>query len=266
VLVERASGVERAPTGTGTLVRCRLAGTGPDRLLAEAAAADQVLAEDASARSWLAAAGITVSPARSAPSCLAAGGRVLAVASGETTDLGQLLAAAGTVEVLGLPAELAVSAAATDRSTTVQAGPLALKELPALAAANPAAALVFRCPADRLPQLLTDLGRTHSGLVLASPDDPERPMRGDLSTLALPERGELICRAAGLPTMTSGRPIDPATLVRRLLAESVTPRSIALAVATLPGWSRRSAYEFVLGISQEPSTSSGESPASSRSD
>jgi hypothetical protein len=247
LLAEPAAG-----PATGTLVRCRLAGVGPDRLLAEATAADLVLAEDAAARSWLGSAGITVAASAAAPSCLAAGGRVLAVAAGAGNDLSAVLAAAGTVEVLGLPAELAVSAAAPDRSAVLHAEGVRWRELPALAAAHPALALTFRCPAGRLPQLLAELGRDRAGLVLAPVDDPERPVRGELASLALPERAELACRVAGLPTVAGGPAIEPAALVRRLLSQSVTPRTVALAVAALPGWSRRSAYEFVLALSSQP--------------
>jgi hypothetical protein len=255
--------VERAVGPVGVLVRCRLAGTGPDRVLAEAAAADLVLAEDAAARSWLASAGLPASPASAgstadAASRLAAGGRVLAVAAGDGTDLTGLLLAAGSVEVLGLPAELAVSAAAADRSAVLHADGVRPRELPALAAAHPSLALAFRCPADRLRRLLAELGRTTADLVLAPVDDPERPIRGQLAELALldqplalPHRAELACRVAGLAQPAGGPPIEPAALVRQLLAQSVSPRTVALAVAALPGWSRRSAYELVLALSGE---------------
>jgi hypothetical protein len=263
--VERAAG----PIGTGPggiLVRCRLAGTGPDRVLAEVAAADLVLAEDAPARSWLASAGIPTGTASaggtasvSAASRLAAGGRVLAVAGGAGTDVTELLAVAGAVEVLGLPAELAVSAAAADGAAVLHADGVRLRELPALAAAHPSLALAFRCPAERLPRLLAELGRGTADLVVVPVDDPERPLRGQLSELTLPERfelalprrGELACRVAGLAQLAGGPAIEPAALVRELLGQSVTPRTVALAVAALPGWSRRSAYEFVLALSAE---------------
>lgn len=252
--------VERAadPIGTGpigTLVRCRLAGTGPDRVLAETAAADLVLAEDAAARSWLDSAGIPASTGSAAStdaaSRLAAGGRVLAIAAGGGTDLTGLLAVAGAVEVLGLPAELAVSAAAADGSAVLHADGVRPRELPALAAAHPSLALAFRCPAERLPRLLAELGRGSADLVLAPVDDPERPLRGRSAELALPDRGELACRVAGLAQPAGGPVIEPAALVRQLLGQSVTPRTVALAVAALPGWSRRSAYEFVLALSGE---------------
>lgn len=261
LLAEPAAG----PAG-GTVVRCRLAGSGPDRVRAELAAADLVLAEDDAAQDWLASAGITGSSGLTAPSenvaaCLADGGRVLAVAAGDGTDLTELLAAAGAVEVLGAPAELAVSAAAADRSAVLQAAGIRLRELPALAAAHPALALAFRCPAERLPRLLAELDRDQATVIVAPVDNPERPIRAELKDqalpyqLALPRRGELACRVAGLGQPADGPAIEPAALVRQLLAQSVTPRTVALAVAALPGWSRRSAYEFVLAISGESASS-----------
>jgi len=160
------------------------------------------------------------------------------------------------VEVLGLPAELAVSAAAADGSAVLHADGVRLRELPALAAAHPSLALAFRCPAERLPRLLAELGRGAADLVVVPVDDPERPLRGRLSepTLAerfMPRRGELACRVAGLAQPAAGPAIEPAALVRELLGQSVTPGTVALAVAALPGWSRRSAYEFVLARSAE---------------
>jgi hypothetical protein len=248
VLIERRA----SPLG-GTLVRCFRPGVAPDRLVAEAAAADAVIAEDPSCRSWLSSIGIASQAAswtESAAACLADGGRVLAVT--DSAGAGSvLLAAAGAVEVLGLPAEAAVSAAAADRSPVLQAGHLASRGLPALAGANPSAALVIRCPAEQLPGLLANLGRESAQLVLVSAADPERPVRGSLCQLPLPDRGEVVCRVAGLPDTAPAAPVEPRALVRELLAQSVTPRTVALAVAGLPGWSRRSAYEFVLAVAAE---------------
>ncbi len=262
VLVERDSG-----PADGTLVRCRVAGTGPDRLLAEIDAADLVLIEDAAARSWLASAGIPVPAGKAAQlsavqACLAGGGRLLAIAAGDGADPSEPLAAAGSVEVLGLPAGQAVSAAAPDRSPALDAAGVRLRELPALAAAYPALALVFRCPAERLAGLLAELGRHRAAVTVARMDDPERPLRAELDDLALPgwlelpRRGELACRVAGIGPPAGGPAIEPAELVRQLLGRAVTPRTVALAVAALPGWSRRSAYEFVLALSGDPSVSS----------
>lgn len=242
VLAERAPG----PAG-GTLVRCRAAGIDLGRLRAEAAAADLVLVTDPAARPWLAAAGVRAVSPGAAPSCLADGGRVLAVGGHQPADLGSLLAAAEAVEVLGVPAEQAVTAAAPDRAV-LHAAAAPLRELPVLAAANPAMPLVVRCPAARLPRLLADCDRGGSVLVLAPLDDPERPRRGLLADLPLPERGDVACWVAARPGAVQAAAIDPAALVRQLHEQSVTPRTIALAVAALPGWSRRSAYEFVLAI------------------
>ena len=257
------------PTGgSATLVRCRLAGVAPDRLLAEAAAADLVLAEDPAARSWLTStlgsagvAALPLSAISAAAVGLAAGGRVLAVAANESTDLTELLRIASNVEVLGLPAELAVSAVAPGHSPTLHAERVRWRELPVLATAHPALALTFRCPAERLPRVLAELHRDRADIVWAPVSDPERPVRGKVADFAsppespagfaLPDRGELACWVAGLPSVADGPTIEAAALVRELLAQSVTPRTIALAVAALPGWSRRSAYEFVLALSEE---------------
>ncbi len=247
VLVERAPG----PAG-GTLVRCRAAGIDLGRLRAEAAAAELVLVTDPAARPWLAAAGIDAASPGSAASRLSGGGRVLAVDGNQPADLGSLLAAAETVEVLGVPAEHAVLAAAPGGATAVlHGGGVPPRELPVLAAANPALPLVVRCPAGRLARLLADCDRAGSQLVLAPLDDPERPHRGRLADLPLPDRGDVACWVAARPGAEQAAVIDPAALVRQLHVQSVTPRTIALAVAALPGWSRRSAYEFVLALTDE---------------
>jgi hypothetical protein len=133
----------------------------------------------------------------------------------------------------------------------LQAGRLNSKALPALAAADPSVAMVVRCPAERLRTLLADLGRESAQLVLVPVDDPEHPVRSSLSELTLPERGDVVCRVAGLPGSAPAATLDPRALVRELLGQSVTPRTIALAMAALPSWSRRSAYEFVLAVAAE---------------
>jgi hypothetical protein len=249
VLIERRPG----PPG-GTLLRSFRPGVPVDRLLAEAAAADLVLAEDPPSSGWLSSIGIAsvgLASAGPAAACLAGGGRVLTISESTSADGTALLAAAGEVEVLGLPAEAAVAAAAGDRSPVLQTDRLNPRALPALAAANPSVALVIRCPAERLPTLLADLGRASAQLVLVPADDPERPVRGSLSEITPPDRGEVVCRVAALPGPVPAAIVEPRALVRELLGQSVTPRTIALAVAALPGWSRRSAYEFVLAVAAE---------------
>jgi len=244
VTVERAAG----PAG-GTLVRLQAQPGAGARLRAEAAAADLVVAEDAPGRA-LAGDLVTGRPPEAA-AVLAGGGRVLAVGATGEADLSGPLAAAARVEVLGLPAEAAVSAAAADRQPALVATRLTARELAPLAGGQPGLAVVLRCPAAELPKVLATLGRDRTELVVVTPDDPERPVRGRLSEIGLPDRGELVCRAAGRPDAGQQAAIDPVALVRELLAQAVTPRSVALAVAALPGWSRRTAYAFVLSLSGE---------------
>ena len=124
-----------------------------------------------------------------------------------------------------------------------------------LAAANPAAALVLRCPADELAGLLGRLDRPGASVVVAPVDNPERPVHTRLAELAVTGRDEVICRVGGNPPAIGLPPVEPARLVRELLAQSVTPRTVALALAALPGWSRRSAYQFVLSLSGGDSAS-----------
>jgi hypothetical protein len=104
--------------------------------------------------------------------------------------------------------------------------------------------VVFRSAAAELPTVLAGLGRGDAALVLATAGG-ERPQRGRQSQLAIPARGELICRVSAVAD-TDRPPVEAGALVDALLAQQVTPRSIALALAQLPGWSRKRAYELVL--------------------
>ena len=247
VTVRRAAGA-----AGGTLVRLRLAIGADPRLLPEATAADLVVAEDPVARARLVAAGLAPGRLAGGGTLLAAGGRLLAVSAMAPVgpgSLGQALAAAGAVEVLGFPAELAVSAAAAADSPTITVPSGSARTVAELAAANPAAALVLRCPADELAGLLSRLDRPEASVIVAPVENPERPVRTNLAGLAVSGRDELVCRVAGNPAAAGLPATDPARLVRELLAQSVTPRTIALALAALPGWSRRSAYQFVLSLS-----------------
>ena len=246
------------------LIRFRLSPTGDSRLLAEAAAADTVLAEDAGARTALAGLGIAVSTVSSASWA----GRVLSVSagpagpgpsgpSGPSASDGPFGAngpfgmdgqrrPGWADEVIGWPAELAVSAATPEDGPVLWAP--AGSDLPRLAAAQPDAAVVFRVDVDRLARTLTAIGRPDADLVLVTVADPERPWRIDQSELVRPDRGEVICRIAGRPGSAPAAPVDPAAFVRGLLAEGASTRTVALALAGLPGWSRRVAYDFVLSL------------------
>ena len=123
-------------------------------------------------------------------------------------------------------------------------------EIARLAAANPGAAVVFRVDVGRGGQ---GPDRSRSSLdadvITVAAADPERPRFGTATEPNLPERGQVIVRLAGAPAASAagagraggagakpaGRPVQ-------------APRTIALALAGLPGWSRRAAYDFVLSV------------------
>lgn len=222
------------------LVRFRLSPSNEGRLVAEAAAADVIRAEDTEARARLSELGIALTGA-------ADSGRVLSVSSGPA---GRLPLPAAD-EVIGWPAEFAVLAAQPDAAPVVFVPPGA--EVAVLAAANPQAAVVFRGPAERLNRTVATIGRPAADVVLVALSDPERPWRGGQSELDGPDRGELICLVGAQPGPASAAPVDPAAFVTGLLSAGVSSRTVALALAGLPGWSRRAAYDFVLAR-QGPTT------------
>ncbi|APU13239.1 MULTISPECIES: DUF371 domain-containing protein [Actinoalloteichus] len=256
VLVERAPG----PPG-GVLVRFR-AGPGREhRLAVECAAADLVIAEDAAARAVVAAHGARAGRAAEAAACLAAGGRVLAVSTSDVTDpsVTAVLAAPirPAVEVLGLPPELAVSAVSPQTTPVLSAGRLPPREVSRLVAAHPGTAVVFGAPAAELPRVLAEVDRQAGprrvAVVSATPAGAERPWWGPATELRAPERGDVLCRVDAEQDTDLLPRVDPTSLVNALLADSVSARTIALALAAQPGWSRRSAYDFVLALNERPS-------------
>ena len=213
------------------LVRFRLSPTNHSRLRVEAAAADQVIAEDVESRAVLAELGIAPGGSDS--------GRTLVVAAGPLVAEG-----ARADEVIGYPAELAVVAASGFAGPVVLAGDGSPAEIALLAAGNPTAAVVFRAAVGLAAKAIGQLNRPGSEVVWVTTSDPERPGSG----ADLPERGEVIVFVGPPAGATAGAPVDPAAFVRELLAQDVTPRTVALALASLPGWSRRSAYDFVLSL------------------
>lgn len=230
---ELAVEVERRPAPP-TLVRFRLDPASDSRLRAEAAAADELRAEDAGARARLQELGLSVGGV--------AGGRTLSVSSGPA---GRWSGRAD--EVIGWPAELTVLAAVSEPDPVVLALDATPAEITLIAAANPQAAIVLRSDAADLARLLGSLGRPAAKVVRASAEDPERPRFGSGTEPDWPDRGEVFARI-GAVARAAPTPLDPATFVRGLLAQQVTARTIALALAALPGWSRRSAYDFVLSL------------------
>ncbi|HEX2901812.1 MAG TPA: DUF371 domain-containing protein [Jatrophihabitans sp.] len=217
-----------------TLVRLLAGGTGADRLRVEAAAANLIVAEDAGARAVLTAAGIA--------SGGEPGGRTLTVTS-RTRPHGN----ARADEVIGWPAELAVLAATGHAGEAVLTA--GADEVARLAARNPAAAVVFRAEPAAAAKAALAANRPAGVVAWVRPDDAERPRFGTGAVPHLPERGEVVMQLGPEPAAAAAAAVDPAALVRGLLGQGVSPRTAALALAGVPGWSRRSAYEFVLSVS-----------------
>lgn len=248
VVVERAP---RRPDGRAGLV---LLWTPPDvagpRLLAEAAAADLVVADDEPAAD-LVPAGL---PAQ-LPEVLAAGGRVLVVATGElpgTSALGALSAPDGlAVEVIGLPVGYAVAAGSPRRAAVHVAGRLRHRELrDVLHAVPPSSQLVVTVPGANLPELLAAAERergTLSAAVLAEPVQiREYVTWGPLAMLpdGVRERSDVVCCLDGTGEDPHRYDADEA-LLTALAGQGVSSRTLALALAGLPGWTRRRAYDAV---------------------
>lgn len=237
------------------LIRFRLYPACEPRLRSEADAADQVRAEDAGARSWLAVAGIAIGGRP--------GGRTLSVSSvpflfrfpGASPDTPGSPDSADTAdtadtadELIGWPAEVAVVAAGADPAPSILALGARPAEISLIAAAHPEAGVVFRAEVADLAKLLSQAGRPSASLVLVAADDPERPVFSTAGEAKAPERGDVVGRLGPAAGAGSAPPVEPGAFVRNLLDQGVTARTVALALTALPGWSRRSAYDFVLAL------------------
>ncbi|AOS61994.1 DUF371 domain-containing protein [Actinoalloteichus hymeniacidonis] len=254
VRIERAPG----PPG-GVLVRYRAQPDHDRRLAVECAAADLVIAEDIPSRAVIAEHGAELGLSSQVVACLAEGGRVLAVSTAGLADPTVLAVLAGpdrpAVEVLGLPPELAVSAVSPQRAPVLLATATAPREVPRLVGSRPEVAVVFGAPAAELPKILAEVDRQAAGprtaaVAVATTSGAERPSWGRAAELRLPRRGELLCRVDAVTQPGGEVPaVDPAGLVTALLADSVSTRTVALALAGQPGWSRKQAYDFVLAVS-----------------
>ncbi|RLK55127.1 DUF371 domain-containing protein [Actinokineospora cianjurensis] len=236
--------VARAETSRTHLVRYR-ATVGPDdRLSAECAAADVILAEDSGARALVGALGFTAS--READPV----GRVLAVSTvdGVGAAVSTLLADSPTVEVLGLPPELAVAGAAPQEAPVLVATGLSRRDAIKLAAATRTARVVFTCPASDLSRWLADAqrlaGNTHASVMALD----ERPTWGPISAIAdLSGSADVWCAldpTSGPVTVD----VDVAGLLTALLGQDVSSTTLVRALAGQPGWSRKQAYDYVLGL------------------
>ena len=247
----------RRPDGRVALVLAWAApGAVPSpRLLAELAAADAVVVEDADAGRLL--AGRQRLSGSDAVAGLLAGelSRVLVVATaglpGASTTAALQFPERIVVEVAGLPAEVAAPAASPVRGPVQLAGQVPRARIDAvLRSAPPETTLVVTVAAGDLPTLLERaaqrrgtstaavLDPTSGGLVRWGPVDGLRAERTS---------GELAVALDGVPG-DAELGAELTALLRALLADGVSARSAALALARVPGWSRRRAYDAVLGL------------------
>ncbi|WP_327236594.1 DUF371 domain-containing protein [Streptomyces sp. NBC_01317] len=230
-----------------------------DRLAAEIAAADTVIAEDAGAGQVITVLGADADPWDSVPSAIAEGGRVLAVSTEDTRSapVGKLLAARDrpAVEVIGLPAELAVAALSPYPVPVLLAPHERRRQIGRLLGAHRLSRVVFRVPAAELPKLLDEAGRTLGvrtvAVTAATSAAAERPWWGPVAEAAtrLTGGGDVLCcvdPAEEVPEGAEDSDVDLSALVRALAAQSVSSKTLAQALAALPTWSRKRAYEFVL--------------------
>ncbi|SHJ96797.1 hypothetical protein SAMN05443637_101340 [Pseudonocardia thermophila] len=249
----RCSRLPRRPDGRAGLV---LAWTAPGapaapRLAAELVAADAVVAEDADAAR---VAGERTIRAADAVTGLLDGelGRVLVVATAGLPGASVTAALEApekvAVEVAGLPAALVAAAGSPVR------GPVQLAEGRSridavLRSAPPEVTLVVTVAAADLPRLL-ERAADRRGTRTATVVDPAAGgvvRWGPVGRLrAGRTSGELVCALDGAADTVLGPEL--AAFVRGLLAAGVSARTAAHALAQVPGWSRRSAYDAVLGL------------------
>jgi hypothetical protein len=244
------------------------------RLAAEADAADLVVAEDEAAAALVHAAalvdagppagagagppggagagppgGVGAGPPGGLAEVLVTGGRALLVSTGELPGAAATAAmrASAVVEVVGLPLGYAAAAASPRRAPVHLAGRLRQRDLRGvLRAVPPASQLVVTVAADELPELLAAAERERMTSTAAVLWAREYAHWGPLAALpdVVPGRGEVVCCLDGSGAPTGGYDPDEA-LLAALAGQGVSGRTLALALAGLPGWSRRRAYDVV---------------------
>lgn len=222
------------------------------RLIAEAHAADAIVAEDDAARDVLAAGGLS-----SVAELVHEGEvhRVLVVATAGLPggSVAELLAAPDevAVEVAGLPADLAVAAASPRRGPIHLAGRVRAADAAKLLRAAPAhSQLVVTIDAKQLPDLLERAAadRGTETAAVAVPMEGGPASWGPIGDLTWDRTGgELVC-CLDAAEPAAGGDEQIARLAAALLEQGVPARSVALAVAQLPDWSRRRAYDVVTKI------------------
>jgi hypothetical protein len=231
--------VERAPARPDGRTALILMWTPPDgrrppRLVAETEAADVVVTEGS-------------------PSGVPEVSRVLVVSSEGLpgSSVLDLLAVPDkvAVEVAGLPPGYAAAAASPRRAPVVVAGPVRRADLPALVrVAPPAWQLSVTVPVEVLPAL-AELAAAERGTATAAVVEPDGYAGwGPVERLrSYAGRGAVTCCLDGTDRETSLDPADEA-LFASLLRHGVSARTLALALAGVPGWSRRRAYDAVRSI------------------
>jgi hypothetical protein len=260
--------VEPVDEDRPTLVLYR-AGDGADRRLAvEIAAADAVVAHDPLSAKAIAANGGTTANTARATEAITDGGRLLAVSTsdGYGSVVAQLLAAPErpAVEVLGVPPELAVAAVSPTSAPTLVATEAKRSDLARLFPVARHTNLVLLAKAADLPKILDDAGqamgtRTAALARAGGASSAERPWWGELGDAvrhlesASPNVEFLCCVNAVEQPGETTPDLDHARLIDALLAESVSPKTLATALAAQPGWSRRLAYDFVLARAENVS-------------
>lgn len=214
------------------------------QLAAEFAAADLVVAEDDEAA--------RVTGNRVSHGAVPVDGRVLVLATQNLPGrsvVGALRDVA--VETVGLAPPLAAAAASPSRGPLViapdDADPrVVLRDAPA------AARVVLAVPPDRLTTVLRLAAevRGSPGAVLVHPNTA--PVRIDVAAFdgaAAAKRTGYLC----LDAAAAATALDPRVraAVGALLADGVSTRTAANALAALTGWDRRRAYAAVLGLQSE---------------
>ncbi|MER7012063.1 DUF371 domain-containing protein [Saccharopolyspora sp. NPDC000359] len=242
--------VERDLDVAGGLVLFHAREGDAPRLAAEVACADHVVVEDQSARA-LVDSGRPVVDARKADlgrlgAALEQGERVLvvsAISARSDVVAGLLGGAEVPFEVLGLPPQLAVAATTSTRSPVVLVDDTGRRGIVRAVRRHANAAVVFRSASDQLPGILAEAAGERAVTTLVT---SERPRRG---ASGLPAGIDVFCCVAPAGDAGADTEVDANGLIRALLAQGVSQKTISRALIDSAGWSRRQAYEVVLGLS-----------------
>jgi hypothetical protein len=207
------------------------------RLLAELAAADRIVFEDAAAR-------LLADPPPSGT-----GSRMLVLATRElpgATVLSELADRDTEVETVGLPTQLAAAVASPSRAPLTIA---ADRPERVLRSAPADLRVLVRADPDELPALLRLAGELRPDSLIVMTQQYAAPLRVPAGTApTLPAKDVVYCCFAPAPRTDE---LDPAVraAIRTLLTDGVSTRTAARTLAELTGLSRREAYDRVLEMS-----------------